>query len=303
MNRFCPNCGAEVPEGAAFCPNCGQGLPGPDQQAGQAQQPEPPSDPPPEATPPPEAGPAPSQATTPGGPQQPPPAPPPDQPPGQPPEQPSFAPGGGGGRRGLFIGGCAVAGVLGILAVLVIGALVVFLATGTGGTEPQPNPGPKPKPTPTPSPTPQPTPEPTPQPEPAPDEGSLDSVIQRRVGDFELQKVETIPKVIGNGATDARQALYVSPDGVQILHIVTAWSSADVANAQIQPFGQELKSQGFEKVREFPLKNADGQRVGTAQILIGDGGEEVAIWTDDVLFCVVDAPKGYGADFFNELPY
>ena len=29
----------------------------------------------------------------------------------------------------------------------------------------------------------------------------------------------------------------------------------------------------------------------------------MAIWTDDVLFCVVDAPKGYGADFFNELPY
>ena len=128
-------------------------------------------------------------------------------------------------------------------------------------------------------------------------------MIQRQVGDFRLQKVETIPKVIGNGATDARQMLYVSSDGVQIVHILTAWSSADVANAQIQPFGDELTKQGFEKVREFPLKDEDGQQVGTAQIYIGDGGEEVAIWTDGVLFCVVDAPKGYGADFFNELPY
>lgn len=194
-----------------------------------------------------------------------------------------------------------MAGVLGLLAVLVIGALIVFLASGTGGTEPQPDPNPNPSPTP--QPTPEPTPQPTPQPEPAPDQGSLDNVIQRQVGDFRLQKVETIPKVIGNGATDARQMLYVSPDGVQILHILTAWSSADVANGQIQPFGQELTSQGFEKVREFPLKNGDGQQVGEAQIFIGDGGEEVAIWTDDVLFCVVDAPKGYGADFFNELPY
>jgi hypothetical protein len=283
VNRFCPNCGAEVPEGAAFCPNCGQSLP---QQPDRTQQPEPPSEP---TTPP-------AQAGTPGGPQ---------QPPAPPPEPPSFAPSGEGPRRGLFIGGCAVAGVLGILAVLVIGALVVFLAIGTGGTQADPGPKPNPGPTsqPTPQPTQEPTPQPTPQPEPSPDQGSLDSVIQRQVGDFRLEKVETIPKVIGNGATDARQMLYVSPDGVQILHILTAWSSADVANDQIQPFGQELESQGYDMVREFPLKNEDGQQVGTAQIFIGDGGEEVAIWTDDVLFCMVDAPKGYGADFFNELPY
>lgn len=42
--------------------------------------------------------------------------------------------------------------------------------------------------------------------------------------------------------------------------------------------------------------------VGT-QVFVGDGGEEVVIWTDDALFCVVDTLKGYAADFFNKLPY
>lgn len=199
-------------------------------------------------------------------------------------------------------------GVLGLLVVLVIGALIIFfLASGTGGTEPQPNPQPEPNPRPTSQPTsqptPQPTPQPAPQPQPTPDQGSLDSVIQRQVGDFELQKTETIPKVIGNGATDARQMIYASSDGVQVLHILTAWSSADVANAQIQPFGQELESQGFKEAQEFPVKDKDGKQIGTGKFYVGDGGEEVVIWTDDVLFCVIDAPKGYSANFFKGLPY
>jgi len=97
--------------------------------------------------------------------------------------------------------------------------------------------------------------------------------------------------------------IYASPDGVQVLHILTAWSSPEVANQQLQPFSEELQSQGFELQKEIRLRNDEGQEVGTAQILAGKEGEEVIVWTDDVLFCVVDTPKGYSVDFFGDLPY
>jgi hypothetical protein len=56
---------------------------------------------------------------------------------------------------------------------------------------------------------------------------------------------------------------------------------------------------------EFPI-TVDDQEVGDAVILTGEieGSEvEVALWTNDVLVGEIVAPAGYGADFFNNLPY
>jgi hypothetical protein len=226
-------------------------------------------------------------------------------PPTLPPMPPS---GGGGSRTGLLVGGCAVAAVLGILAILAVGAFLFFFLSRPVAPEPEPQPQPQPEPTqvqPTPEPT-QPEPTPEPEPEPPSGEGSLDELIQQEVGDFTLQQIEEIPEAIGAGATDARTMVYASPDGVQISHDLTAWTSADVANQQIQAIGEGLTSEGFQQVEEFPVTNQEGQQIGTGVVYTGEVEGttiEAILWSDDVLFCTIFAPEGYSVDFYNNLPY
>ena len=226
-------------------------------------------------------------------------------PPTLPPMPPS---GGGGSRMGLFVGGCAVAAVLGIIAILAVGAFLFFFLSRPVAPEPEPQPQPTPEPTqlqPTPEPT-QSEPTPEPQPEPQSGGGSLDELVQEQVGNFTLQQIEEIPEAISAGATDARTMVYASPDGVQISHDLTAWTSADVANQQIQAIGEGLTSEGFQQAEEFPVNNEEGQQIGTGVLYVGEVEGttiEAILWSDDVLFCSVFAPEGYSVDFYNNLPY
>ena len=208
-------------------------------------------------------------------------------------------PGSGGGRSrlGLYIGGgCAVAAILGFLAILVVGALIFFISSSPATTDPGPQ-----QPTTEPS-----QPEPEPQPEPAPEEGSLDELIQQEVSNFTLQQIEGMPEVIDAGASDARQMVYASADGVELFHYLSAWTSPDVANEVLQGAQDYwVSEEGFQVADEFPI-TVDDQEVGDAVILTGEieGSEvEVALWTNDVLVGEIVAPAGYGADFFNNLPY
>jgi hypothetical protein len=278
MTRYCPNCGAEVPQGATFCSNCGRHL---SQDASQQTQQQ-------------TTGPDPTaQTVAPTQTQQ--------QPVFTPPQAPP--PGGGGGRRGLLLGGLAVAGVLGFIMLLVVGALIYFFATRPASTQPPPQPeggGEE-------------------QPEggegqpivedgegqPPPPSGSLDDLIQEQVGDFTLQQIDTLPEAIDAGATDARQMVYASPDGVQVSHNLSAWSSPDVANQNLQGFVESWVNEGFEVAEEFSV-TSDDQQVGSGVALVGEieGTQyELIFWTNDVLFAEVYAPSGYGVDFLNNVPY
>ncbi|MEW6638662.1 MAG: zinc-ribbon domain-containing protein, partial [Actinomycetota bacterium] len=173
MSKYCPNCGAEIAEGAAFCPNCGKSL-SPEGDARETGTPQEVS-----------SGEAPvTQTVAPAGTR---------QSVSTPPQAPQQT---GKSRKGLLLGGCAVAGVLGVVGVALVGALLFFFVLASEpAPEPQPEPEPAPQPAPEPAPEPQPEPEPAPQPapEPAPDEGSLESIVQEQVGDFALQEVQEDP--------------------------------------------------------------------------------------------------------------
>jgi hypothetical protein len=199
-----------------------------------------------------------------------------------------------------------VAAILGFLAILVVGALIFFISSRPATTEPDPQ-QPQPTTQPTAEPTTEPSqPEPEPQPEPAPEEGSLDELIQQEVSNFTLQQIEEMPEVIDAGASDARQMVYASADGVELFHYLSAWTSPDVANEVLQGAQDYwVSEEGFQVADEFPI-TVDDQEVGDAVILTGEieGSEvEVALWTNDVLVGEIVAPAGYGADFFNNLPY
>ncbi len=281
VSRYCPNCGAEVSEGASFCSSCGKAI---SQDAPQQTQ---------QAT----SGTAPTaQMATP-----------------QQQQQPVFTPpqappsGGGGSRKGLLLGGLAVAGVLGFIVLLIVGALIFFLVIGSGeqtGTDSPSNPpseepsgsepsGSEPSGS-------EPVEEPPPA-EPPPESGSLESLIPQQVGDFELQQIEEIPEAIDAGATDARQMLYVSPDGVEALHQLSAWTSADAADQPLQGFTEELTSAGYEVVDEVPLTDDQGNQQGTLVALAGE--TEVILWTNRELFALIETPEGYALDFYENLPY
>src|SRR3712207_78402 len=107
-------------------------------------------------------------------------------------------------------------------------------------------------------------------------------------------------------SSDARQMIYVSTEGVEIVHNLTAWSSNDVANEVLPEFVDYWESEeGFQVVEEFPV-TIDDQEVGNGVVLTGEieGSEvEVALWTNDVLVGEIVAPTGYLVDFYNNLPY
>jgi hypothetical protein len=241
------------------------------------------------------------------------------QPAATPPQPPP--PGSGGGwRTGLYVGGCAVAGVLGLLTILAVGALLFFLLSRPATPEPTPQPvqpetsqpetsqpeTSQPETTQPETTQPAPQPQPEPQPEPSPDAGSLDDLVQEQVGNFTLQKIEKIPEAISAGATDARTMTYASADGVQIGHDLTAWTSEDLAGQQIQAVGEALESKGFQKVKEFQVTDDGGQQIGTGAAFKGqiEGTTiEVVLWSNGVLFCSIFAPEGYAVDFYNSLGY
>lgn len=227
------------------------------------------------------------------------------QPVSTPPQVPP--PPGGGWGKGLLVGGCAVAAVLGLLVVLTVGALLFFLLSAPATPEPAPQPGqPETTQPETTQPEPEPQPQPEPQPEPPPSTGSLDELVQQQVGNFTLQQIEEIPEAISAGATDARTMTYASADGVQVGHDLTAWAAPDTAEQQIEAVGESLTSEGFQRVEEFPVTDDQGQQIGTGVVFAGEiqgTTIEAILWSNDVLFCSIVAPEGYSVDFYNNLKY
>ena len=216
-------------------------------------------------------------------------------------------------RKGLILGVLAAAGVLGILgflAVLATVVLIFFFAIGsTSGEQPADRPV-----------DPQPV---APQPvqdnqqqqqqqqqqqpaEGAPEEGSglLDDIVQDRVGDFALQQSEALPVAADSGAIEARELLYASPDGTEVVHRMIESESPDAADRVFRAQAESYAAEGYQQVEEFEVTGRDGQRIGSGVAFVDPSGEEEAIlWTNDVGFFAAIAPEGYGVDFYNNLEY
>ena len=192
-------------------------------------------------------------------------------------------------RKGLILGVLAAGGVLGILgflALLAVGAVIFFFALGSTSGEPADQPVADP-----------------PAGEPLSADGSMGGLIQERVGDFALQRSEALPQIVNAGAADARELLYASPEGVEVVHQMTDWDSPDAADRMLREQTELYASDGYEQAEEFEVTSPEGQRIGSGATLVGSDGEEVVLWTNNDGFYVVIAPEGYGTDFYNDLEY
>jgi hypothetical protein len=219
-------------------------------------------------------------------------------------QQPDFAPpqapppGEKRSRKGLILGVLAAAGILGFLAVLAVGALVLLFVVGgsTSSDEPVDRPADS-------RPVEQQPQQQQPVEEPLSADGSMGGLIQERVGDFALQRSEALPQIVDAGAADARELLYASPEGVEVVHQMTDWDSPDAADRMLREQTGLYASDGYEQAEEFEVTSPEGQRIGSGATLVGSDGEEVVLWTNNDGFYVVIAPEGYGTDFYNDLEY
>ena len=281
-NRYCTNCGAEVPAGADFCPNCGQAI-SQEEAPGQEQ--------PPRAVPPTQEAPT----------QQAPPSPGPTA------QHPAFQPPGGGAtaapagpRRGLILGGIAAAAV-GFLILVVVVALAAFLfwprggeaqppdggGGGGGGAGPTGGGG-----------------------EVSCLEGSLSDLVQTQVGEFELDEdsVEEAPGLIEQGAAEALQMNYTKQDGSGAYHFLSAFPSADGANASMQEGVNYFADNGFEIREEGPLEDAEtGEQLGSYALVEGETEEGgpllIMFWTNSCVGAVVGGDGNNPVDFYQSSSY
>lgn len=204
-------------------------------------------------------------------------------------------------RKRLILGLLAAAGVLGILgflAVLATVALIFFFAIGsTSGEQADPQPA-----------APRPAEDGEQQPaEAAPGEGSglLDDIVQDRVGEFALRQSDALPVAAGSGAIEARELLYASPDGTEVVHRMTETESPDAADRVLRAQTESYAAEGYRQAEQFEVTDReDGQRLGSG-VAFADpsGAEEVVHWTNDVGYFAVTTPEGYGFDFYNNLEY
>ncbi len=260
MDRRCDNCQTAVPGGTRFCPNCGA-----DTSQGQGTT-------------------ARRETSFPGaqqgtfGTQE---VPPPGTPPGTPP-QPVFAPEGvpaggpGGGRssRGLlYVGGCAAAAVLGLVALVVVGALLYFVLSSGSETG----------------------------------QGSPRDLFEQQVGDFRLQNVGDFPPGIQRGAVEAASSRYAGPNSAALEHNLMQMSSARDAEETWRRIRGDNEEQGFKVTNEQSVE-LDGRAVGTVAVVEGrlqGNNVTLVMWHNEDLYGEVISESGgdEAVEFYRNIPY
>ena len=145
----------------------------------------------------------------------------------------------------------------------------------------------------------------------APSQGSLDNLIPEQVGDFTLETSE--PWNTGaEASTDSKRITYKSSEGIEVTHMVgfvTPKYANDkgFAEGYLKSFTKpsslnELDLGGEPERSDFEIKDESGKQVGRGVLLLGTENDFWA-WTNGRLTAALKVPKGYGQDFYNELPY
>jgi hypothetical protein len=223
----------------------------------------------------------------------------PSQPPRVPPPPPPPPTAtGGGGRHGLFYGGCAVAAILGIMAILVVGALIFLVALGSsGGGENPPEPAPSQGPDTT---------------SPGPDTASpdatepqyLDDVIVDQVGPYTLRNwdYDTADAQAG-GALDGVIMTYVHSDETQLTVVVYEYASSDGASEDLDQSVSDLVNEGYEIVDEWPVESSEGEQLGNGVYMSGE--TEIYTWSNRELHLAVatTSTADYLEEFYQNSSY
>lgn len=143
-------------------------------------------------------------------------------------------------------------------------------------------------------------------PPPAPQEGSLDSLVQEQVGDFQLADAARDPRFIANlGAADALVLVYQNSAGEQVTHRLSAFATAEEGfNAQVALTRVIVEELGFTLLAEEPVTTAEGEQVGTIVGLENDEGTQLLIWLNQRLLASAESSTpGLALEFYQSLPY
>ena len=188
-----------------------------------------------------------------------------------PPTPPPPADAGRDRRQGLFYGGCAVAALVALMAILVLGALIFLVALRS--SEPSPGAGPEPTP----------TPESTPHPGLSEPE-TLKDVVLGQVGPFMLDTWEwETADATAAGAIDGVGMSYLHIDnGTALVVSIWEWPSPDDANDDLNRLVEAAQSNGYQTAAEFTVESGEEQ-VGQAVHLHEGGEPELIVWTNGVL--------------------
>ena len=222
-----------------------------------------------------------------------------NQPPGPPrvpplpPTPPPPADAGGDRRQGLFYGGCAVAALVALMVILVLGALIFLVASRS--SEPSLGAGPEPTP----------TPEPTPHPGLSEPE-TLNDVVLGQVGPFMLDTWEW-------ETADAKAAGAIDGVGMSYLHIdngttlvvsIWEWPSPDDANDDLNRLVEAAQSNGYQTADKFTVERGEGEQVGQAVHLHEGGEPELVVWTNGVLRIAAQSSNEFNLQrFYQYSPY
>lgn len=128
--------------------------------------------------------------------------------------------------------------------------------------------------------------------------GALAGMIERQIGRFTLTgtKRTEIPN-----ATDAIEADYRTPDGIEVSHLLVAFASPDQASRVLEAAAEAIKKKGYREVKRQPVATEEGEALGTLIVLRGPN--EIVYWTNRQFLGMSEGPRDIAWEFYNAVPY
>ena len=174
--------------------------------------------------------------------------------------------------------GCLGAGFAVLMGIGLIIVLVVTGGSSSGGSSSGPSSG-------------------------VPSSGSIRSIVRPNVGQYRLVGTTPLEKV-PPGVVDSIGAIYVSPDGTQIRHVLLVYPSEVVAAERIRNvMGAAVSGlKPGQKVSSGDLTNNENRVIGTIVSVTGSDPESF-YWNNRKLFVIVDAPAPHAKAFSASASY
>jgi hypothetical protein len=178
------------------------------------------------------------------------------------------------GSGAKILGGCGIAGCLGIV---VVGGIILVIVLLVGGSSSSSSGSGQ---------------------SDAPSSGSLRSMVKNQIGPFRLLEVTgrptSMPSELVAGATDSLAMTYTG-NGDILAHIMFAYSTSGVSAARLAIFKCS--------VTQKEVKNKEGRRIGSLCVNMGSDGKHLAVWTNNNLLFIAHASPNTTAEFYNNVPY
>ncbi len=124
----------------------------------------------------------------------------------------------------------------------------------------------------------------------------LIDLVPQTVGSFELIEWDNAPQFAQTfNANQAIEVEFRRPDGKQVLHYLFSYNTHTEATIEKDNYVRAFQETGFVITDEGRTRGINYTRLAA--------GEEVVVWSNDVLMGVVEGPFDVAAGFFLELPY